>query len=370
VKIGIKGSDTFIACHRVILAASSGYFRGLFASGFSEGDSQEIQIHAVDKSNVFRDVIHYLYSDDSRFVTQANALSTYCLASYLQIESLQKATEPFFVKMSKEACIAAVKFLHGRPCPVLPGSFLGCLTEHFHHLADGEDLVALPQFMLIGILTRPDLRIASELQFITFLKRLNDHNRFALDVKARINNVIRWEVLSPEEWEKVPWDAFIEPARRNAYIAKAREAWRKWQGCPRIWLAVESGHADSLRRYVSQPVTRFFDFNDGVITHPEKFKIAFSLTPDKSSAVLEVKDGGLWLDRVEFRFGGGSSDRHIQVTFYDIGQPQPSVITFIVDSSGIVPFQKRSLFKRVEIKATQSQLTSVNLAGFSFDFAP
>uniref|UniRef100_A0A2C9M7U3 BTB domain-containing protein n=1 Tax=Biomphalaria glabrata TaxID=6526 RepID=A0A2C9M7U3_BIOGL len=88
--------DTQYGCHRLLLAACSIYFRGLFRSGMKETESNCVTVEDIS-SETFELILETLYTGHS-VLTNDNVIDIWRAAHRLQIEFLVKECENFVIK--------------------------------------------------------------------------------------------------------------------------------------------------------------------------------------------------------------------------------------------------------------------------------
>ncbi|XP_072037553.1 uncharacterized protein [Amphiura filiformis] len=76
------GSQEFQA-HKNILAASSGYFKVMFTSGFQKAGAAKVTVEG--ESNIFEVLLHYIYTGDMNNLTEENASEVLSMACYLEL---------------------------------------------------------------------------------------------------------------------------------------------------------------------------------------------------------------------------------------------------------------------------------------------
>jgi hypothetical protein len=362
VGVGLRGTDLLIPCHRVVLAAGSLYFRGLFSKAFPESTAATITVSTCVSDRLFRDAIRFLYTEDSAFINQANALETYALASYLQIAALQAATEPFFNQMGKDAFDSALTLLGKRSCPVCPTGIIGCIAQHFHR-TDSKQLVNLPRSILISAVEHPGLQIRSDLQLIKVLSEAHKEQPFHVNQREVISRAVAWELLLPDEWEIPEVLELADSRHRGECIGRARNAIRSYATCPRVWLAMTIERPELLKRLVEPVVARFFDLGD---TLDAKFKIDVAKT-GLNALKLTAREGGFWLQKGEFDVEEGRAKREVQLVCVPLlGGKSFSKAYPLQDSHGCVAFNMSILCKEVTVQA-MAKLKRASFAGFSFD---
>lgn len=72
-----------IEAHRILLAASCDYFRGMFAGGLKEMEQEEVLIHGVSY-NAMCQILHFIYTSELE-LSLSNVQETLVAACQLQV---------------------------------------------------------------------------------------------------------------------------------------------------------------------------------------------------------------------------------------------------------------------------------------------
>ncbi|KAE8634584.1 hypothetical protein XENTR_v10002357 [Xenopus tropicalis] len=96
----LKVEGKSIEAHRILLAASCDYFRGMFAGGLKEMDQREVQIHGVSYSAMCR-IMDFIYTSDLALSVN-NVQETLTAACQLQISEVIQFCCDFLVSWVDE----------------------------------------------------------------------------------------------------------------------------------------------------------------------------------------------------------------------------------------------------------------------------
>ncbi|CAL1533989.1 unnamed protein product, partial [Lymnaea stagnalis] len=166
----IEIGHTKFSCHRFILGACSGFFRGLFRSGMKESDAQNITLQNIS-SDTFKLVLEALYTGHG-VLTNDNVIDIWHAVHQLQIKFLIQECENFVIRHlsldNYEEIFHCAKLLS--PFFVLDSVwgfikktyeeftksdiFLGLSFGEIHQLIGGQDLVVKSEDIVLDSILR------------------------------------------------------------------------------------------------------------------------------------------------------------------------------------------------------------------------
>ncbi|XP_053402074.1 uncharacterized protein LOC128557796 isoform X2 [Mercenaria mercenaria] len=100
--IDVRVGRKIFKCHKIVLAASSSYFKALFSSGMSEVQNGFVDLEAVGETE-FRDILKVMYSGKCD-LNANNVQGLLYTASYLQISFVEKDCIQFIENSIGEFC--------------------------------------------------------------------------------------------------------------------------------------------------------------------------------------------------------------------------------------------------------------------------
>lgn len=127
-----RGDDCAeLRCHKLVLAASSPYFRAMFTNeGFPEAHSGRITLQQVD-SEALRVAVDYMYTGCCE-ITESNAFSLLALSSLMQMDELCSACCDFLqLNMNTCNCLAALRLGELHCCVALHSYALRFIAANF-----------------------------------------------------------------------------------------------------------------------------------------------------------------------------------------------------------------------------------------------
>uniref|UniRef100_H2YQY1 BTB domain-containing protein n=1 Tax=Ciona savignyi TaxID=51511 RepID=H2YQY1_CIOSA len=148
-------------CHRIILAASSNYFRAMFCASYREKDQPSVSIKGVT-AEVMKILIRYAYTSYLE-ITEDNAQTVLEAASLLQFTRVMEACANYFAtELSIENAPGFMELAQRHNLRHLfVIATLKCVT-HFGELITRSDYLIVSAQILESIVSRDDLNIAVE----------------------------------------------------------------------------------------------------------------------------------------------------------------------------------------------------------------
>ncbi|ELT87777.1 hypothetical protein CAPTEDRAFT_86160, partial [Capitella teleta] len=100
-----------LACHKVVLASSSDYFRRMFSCGLRESQSDEVGMKEID-AETGRLLVQYLYTGKID-ITEENAHHLISASNMLLLSDLKAASEKFLCKhIQPSNCVSILNLSH------------------------------------------------------------------------------------------------------------------------------------------------------------------------------------------------------------------------------------------------------------------
>ncbi|EDO38441.1 predicted protein [Nematostella vectensis] len=132
---------TFSA-HRLVLAAGSPFFHGLFTTEMKEKQENKIVLKQV-KASVMENVLEYLYTGKTS-LNPENAEDLVVSASYFLIEGLKEKASNFIrSSLNVDNCIQVREFAEKHDCKSLSLAARVFIGQHFGEIINGEEFLGL-----------------------------------------------------------------------------------------------------------------------------------------------------------------------------------------------------------------------------------
>uniref|UniRef100_A0A914N3L2 BTB domain-containing protein n=1 Tax=Meloidogyne incognita TaxID=6306 RepID=A0A914N3L2_MELIC len=215
--VEIECQEKVIYAHRVILAASIEYFRGLFNSGMADAVEKRIVLKEITFIGL-KQIVDFAYTYES-YIDENNVRQSLQAANYLGINSVKEACETFLTsRINVGNCIELYELADQYNCLKLFDSIYIFILEHFLEFSK------LPQFL--------------SLNSITLLERLTSSDElFIPDEYFLFEFLINWIKQNEEErliylpkllknirFFQIPTNKFLNNVLPNTLINKCPEA--------------------------------------------------------------------------------------------------------------------------------------------------
>ena len=174
--------DGEFQCHRIVLAAMSGFFRSLFSSGMTEAINRKVNLQGLS-SDVFADVLAWIY--EGKFIlNQRNVFDVLAAADLLDIQGLLSDCKVFLSQnISVDNCVTVFhisqKYVE---CRSLYNVAKSIILRNFDTISASEDFYRFK---------REDIKtLVSDQALITRSEDLV------------IDGILRWaHCASPDDWQ-------------------------------------------------------------------------------------------------------------------------------------------------------------------------
>ncbi|MFH4980882.1 hypothetical protein AB6A40_007591 [Gnathostoma spinigerum] len=150
-----------INAHRLVLAASSNYFKAMFTSEMAESRQQEVQM--VDISpRTLRTLIDFCYTGEIS-VTDFNVQQLLPAACLLQLNEIQEVCCEYLKKqLDPSNCLGIRAFADTHACRDLMRIAEKFTHHNFQDVASSEEFLFLPFSQLVNIISSEELNVRSE----------------------------------------------------------------------------------------------------------------------------------------------------------------------------------------------------------------
>ncbi|XP_072015383.1 actin-binding protein IPP-like [Amphiura filiformis] len=192
------GKETFSA-HRLVLAACSSYFCGMFTGGLSEASKSAVDIHGVEPE-IFKSLLDFVYTGCVD-INASNAQSLLSAADMLQLDEVVTACCTFLEsQLHPSNCLGFTRFAKAYNCHQLVALSMSFTHTHFNQVAKEEEFLELNQDELLEITQSEMLKVETE--FDVFVATLDwilhdPSNRRKLLVK--VLESIRFPIINSKQ---------------------------------------------------------------------------------------------------------------------------------------------------------------------------
>ena len=149
-----------IKAHKVVLAGSSLYFRGMFTRGMREETMSEVCIREANISReALETLINFAYTGEIH-ITQDNVEALLVSAAFLQMRHVSEACTVYLEQqLDPSNCVGIVKFARAHDCMDLEAKARRYVYEHFCDVSKHEEILDLTAEDMAEIVQREDLNI-------------------------------------------------------------------------------------------------------------------------------------------------------------------------------------------------------------------
>lgn len=206
----LKIKDEEFPCHRLVLAASSPFFKAMFLSDLEESKKREIVLRDVEPG-IMGMILRYLYTSDIN-LTEQNVQDIFIVANMYQIPSIFSVCVSYLQeKMVLGNCLAIFRLGLLLDCSRLVLAARDFICERFQVVAKDQDFLQLGPSELALILTSDALNVTREELVFESLMDWVKH-----DEKNRLKELR--ELLHCIRFRLVPLDYFKEKVEGHQYL--------------------------------------------------------------------------------------------------------------------------------------------------------
>ncbi|KAM4557595.1 kelch-like protein 40a [Fundulus diaphanus] len=211
----LKVQDREFPCHRLVLAASSPFFKAMFLSELEESKKREIVLKDVDPS-IMEMILRYIYTSDIN-LTEQNVQDIFMVANMYQIPSIFSVCLSFLQeKMVLGNCLAILKLGLLLDCPRLALGAREFICERYQVVVRDQDFLQLSPSELAIILSSDALNVEREEQVFESLMDWVKH-----DETTRLKELP--ELLHCVRFRLIPIEYFKEKVEHHQYIRSNQE---------------------------------------------------------------------------------------------------------------------------------------------------
>ncbi|XP_020507928.2 kelch-like protein 40a [Labrus bergylta] len=211
----LKIQDKEYPCHRLVLAASSPFFKAMFLSDLEESKKREIVLKDVEPG-VMGMILRYLYTSDIS-LTEQNVQDIFMVANMYQIPSIFSVCVSYLQeKLVLGNCLAIFRLGLLLDCPRLTLPAREFICERYQVVARDQDFLQLGPSELAIIITSDALNVEREEQVFETVMDWVKH-----DETNRVKELP--ELLHCVRFRLIPLDYFKEKVERHQYIQFSQE---------------------------------------------------------------------------------------------------------------------------------------------------
>lgn len=189
---------TFSA-HRTVLAASSPYFKALFASTLngSSAENKPVVLTDID-SECMENLLNYIYTGEIE-LTNDNIKAVISAANYLLVSSLKERCTVFLQKMlTPKNCLGIESTANQFDCALLKSTATNFIRENFITVASTSEFLAMEVERLRELVASDDTKVDREEQVFEAIMKWVKHD---LDERKQhfkeLVSFVRFPLISP-----------------------------------------------------------------------------------------------------------------------------------------------------------------------------
>lgn len=206
----LKIQDKEFPCHRLVLAASSPFFKAMFLSNLEESKKKEVVLKNVEPG-VMEMILRYLYTSDIN-LTEQNVQDIFMVANMYQIPSIFSVCVSYLQeKLVLGNCLAIFRLGLLLDSPKLALAARDFICERYQVVVRDQDFLQLAPSEVAIIITSDALNVEREEQVFESLMEWVKH-----DETNRVKDLP--ELLHCVRFRLMPLDYFKEKVERHQYI--------------------------------------------------------------------------------------------------------------------------------------------------------
>ena len=206
----LKIQDKEFPCHRLVLAASSPFFKAMFLSELEEGKKRTVELKDVEPG-VMSMILRYLYTSDIS-LTEQNVQDIFMVANMYQIPSIFSVCVSYLQeKLVLGNCLAIFRLGLLLDCARLALAARDFICDRYQVIVRDQDFLQLGPAELAAIITSDALNVDREEVVFESLMEWVGH-----DKAGRFKDLP--ELLHCVRFRLIPRDYFQEKVERHPYI--------------------------------------------------------------------------------------------------------------------------------------------------------
>lgn len=195
------GEEKFLA-HKIVLAASSQYFKAMFTSGMREEEMNTIPLHGISPCTLAT-LIEFAYTAEIR-VNEMNVCYLLPAATMFQMNHVVEACCVFLEhQLDPSNCIGIADFSSEHGCIELEQKAREFIQKKFCEVIDCDEFLTLSPCQLIGLIKHDELNVRCESEVFNAVIRWVQHDSEKRLCKLEgLLMAVRCYFLSPNFLEK------------------------------------------------------------------------------------------------------------------------------------------------------------------------
>ncbi|XP_062843640.1 kelch-like protein 40a [Trichomycterus rosablanca] len=208
----LKIKDLEFPCHRLVLAASSPYFKAMFLSDMEESKKREVVLKDVEPG-IMGLILKYIYTCEID-LTEQNVQDIFMAANMYQIPSIFSVCMSYLEqKMMLNNCLAIFRLGLLLECPKLAAKARDYICDRFEQISRDQDFNQLGSGELAAIITCDTLNVENEEKvFEALMDWVQYEPQERLQDLPKLLHCVRFRLIPPAYFkEKVEGHRLIKP---------------------------------------------------------------------------------------------------------------------------------------------------------------
>ncbi|TSO05370.1 Kelch-like protein 40a [Bagarius yarrelli] len=198
----LKIKDQDFPCHKLVLAASSPYFKAMFLSDMEESKKREVVLKDVEP-DIMGMILRYIYTCDIN-LTEQNVQGIFMAANMYQIPSIFSVCVSYLEhKMVLSNCLAIFRLGLLLECPRLAAKARDYICDRFEVIIKDQDFHQLGAGELAAIITCDSLNVEKEEKVYEALMEWVEYDKTErLEDLPKLLHCIRFRLMAPAYFQE------------------------------------------------------------------------------------------------------------------------------------------------------------------------
>lgn len=208
----VVGEEKILA-HKVVLAASSPYFRAMFTSGMKEEEMTTIPLHGISPCTLAQ-LIDFAYTAEIS-IQEGNVCYLLPAATIFQMNHVVEACTVFLEhQLDPSNCIGIADFANEHGCMELENKARKYIRKHFCEVIKCDEFLMLNPCQMVSLVKQDELNVHCESEVFRAVIRWVEHDsEQRLEVLEGLLSSVRLNFLPP---------TFLEQQLKNCQLLKKK----------------------------------------------------------------------------------------------------------------------------------------------------